>query len=492
MITSEGTEALIALEDAEPAILFEPLPGTDVAAWPLMRWLVARATAETELKTVVVPKAISRQQTLARGLNRVMPNPHSASRISKRAAALFIVAGGTQSQTPLGVRNWLVDYAAAALGDEAVVVQDAPIPRSAPQNERPILRNTYSFEDSMVDVEIAAKFAPPRKGDLDSARALVRGVFEQLDFDVSAELIASVERRFVLRFRRARHTLRHFESLLDRVDPEIIFMQTAAYGDRSHLINAAKRRGIAVAEHQHGWIGPSHAAYNYGKAMSNPKLRDYMPDTLLTFGEFWSEQVRFPGRKIAVGKPHLDKLTAHVMPVGLRDKVVLVASSVLEPEEMARFTLSVRDALPADWRILFRPHPSERSSLHARYPLLVNAERVEFDRSLDVYESLASVRAVFGVASTVLYEALAFDCPVYVKQSRLSDLYIDDILGARVETAEDLARAVADISNAESADAFGVDRSRMERVWKPHPTASFKAFANQAITRARLSGSESP
>lgn len=476
MISSNGTEALIALEDMAPSVLFSSMPNTDIRVWPLLRWLVARATAQTELKTIPVPQRMSRVEKLRRVARAAIPNPYAPSRIGRHIDYLFVVNGGTYSKLPQGRKNWLVDDHASLLAPHAAVLQDLPLGPWTRDEDRPVLSSTYSFERSILRVEAAARRYPLKAADKDFIHDVVSEVFDLIDVDISPELVRSTERLFSSRYVRARHSRSEFERTIDRISPRAVFMQTASYGDRSPLIGSLKDRGIAVIEHQHGWIGPSHAAYNFGTAMETPELSRYLPDVLLTFGDMWSSQIRFPNRSVAVGKPHLESMAAKAAPVNERDQTVLVVSSVLEPEKMEAFALALRDGLPTSWRVDFRPHPSERATVAERYPGLARRQGVRFDLAADVYESLSNARTVVGYASTVLYEALAFGCHVVVKDSPLAKLYIAEEHFEEVvqDDPASLARAISTMTNLKKLHARPTPS--LASVWKPHAAANFLHF----------------
>lgn len=479
MISSEGTEALIALEDAGPDVLFESLPDSGARIWPLLRWPVARSMAEIELNTIAVRGVSSRRKAIVRAARQVIPSPYHSARIRRDKDFMFVVDGGTSRLTPTGRANWLVDDFANAVAGRSVVLQDLDIDRSAVA-QRPDFDDTFTFIDSLTYVDGATKIAPLGDEAKDFVRSVVRETFRQLPFDVDAARSAAVEDEVVYRCARIRHLNRRFEKTLDRVHPKAVFMQTGAYGDRSSLISILKKRGILVAEPQHGWIGPCHAAYNFGAAMSTPELQACLPDVLLTFGDFWSSIVRYPGEIVSIGKPHIDASAS--ASVADRPLEVVVVSSVYARDTIVRYTRVLRDHLPPSWKVVFRPHPSERASATEIYSELVGESRIEFDDRADVYETLSTVRGVFGFASTVLYEALAFGCHVSVFDSPLADLYIDDaIFGERVSDERSLQRAAAGLVDSSGHGDTGISPTVLEQIWKPNATENFRRFVEDRV-----------
>jgi hypothetical protein len=480
VIRTEGTEAVVALEDAEPDVLFEHIPGTGIPLWPLLRWPLARSTQEIELNTVAVTRTITRTQYYRRLATRVLPNRHAGSRTRLAADVMFWVDGGTFSQTPQGRRNWLVDDLAEAVDDRALVLQDLPLDSSTPRSERPQFGRATTFAGALTRVDIAAWAHRSDHRNDHRIREIIRETFAALPFAVDETRIADIERRVLYRVRRVAQAQREFERVLDRVRPRLVVMQLASYGDRAPMISAMHDRGILVAEPQHGWIGPYHVSYNFGSAMWRPELKTTLPDVLLTFGEFWSSIVRTPSELVAIGKPHLEQQAAAGLVPGAKKREVLVISSVFQREELTRFTLQLRDALPPAWTVRFRPHPSERTTVDALYAGLVDQSRIEFDRTPDVAEPLVSASAVFGLASTVLYEALAFGCDVFVIDSPLANLSSDvSTFGERISDAASLGRAVEELTRANGVAP--IDRDLLESIWAPHAVENFRRFVDERV-----------
>ena len=154
---------------------------------------------------------------------------------------------------------------------------------------------------------------------------------------------------------------------------------------------------------------------------------------------------------------------------------VVIGGGVLE-DETAEATLQVRAALPADWQVLFRPHPFERPTLRERYPSIMGVRGIEIDLEPDVLATLSRARAAWGTASTVLYEAVGLGCDVIVLRSdRFTGLYVDPSAFPKpVSNGAELAKRVA----ALDARTPTVEESAIESLWAPDPRARFASFAS--------------
>jgi hypothetical protein len=407
-------------------------------------------------------------------IRRAVPNPH-ASDNAPRADHLFVVSGWTRAPGPNGFLNWLSDDFAVALGDDAVVVQDAALDRLTSMALRPSNPRTYSY--ARAGERVSRRSARHALSATDRARVetSLREAFKSIDHPVTDQGRERAIADVLGRADRARHSQREFARLLDRVKPRRIYMQTAAYGTRAADIALARRQGIEVAELQHGWMGSSHAAYNFGALMREPEFERCLPDTILGYGDFWGRDISFPGRFIAIGKPTLDPSTLDVPDWASRPRRVLFVSSNYEHPLVDRAVVALADALPHDWTVAIRPHPVERATAAHTHSSSLMHDRVELDLSADAAAALASSRAVVGFSSTMLFEALANGCHVGVVESPLAEHYADaSVFPLRI--AADLSNVPA-VAQRLQTEPTAVETQVSESVWKKGAVRSFADFA---------------
>lgn len=477
MSETAGMRALLDLEDSGADELRESVPGTDIPLWPLARWPVSRALAEADIGTTVptypTPPALHRLQA---SIRRALPNPHSSRRIA-RADHLFVVSGWTKSTGTTGFKNWLSDDFAESLGDDAVVLQDAPLDRLSRGQLRPANPRTWSFAGQLRAVTRDATSAPLSASAEKSLRDTLARIFSLLAHPTTEVGRQRAVDDVVGRAARAEFARRRFRSVLDRVRPRRIYMQTAAYGTRAPEILLARSLGVEVVELQHGWMGSSHAAYNVGAVMREGDLRRCLPQTVLGYGEFWGRDIRLPSEFVAVGKPTLDPARLQSPSWNSRPRRLLFVGSNFAPDVVEHVLLELADALPQDWSLVLRPHPVERRDASVRYARALRHPRIALDEIPDAELSLASSRAVVGFSSTMLFEALAFGCHVAVVESALADHYAAaDIFPTRIAEDGSDASSCADRFTAAPDDA---DRTLTESVWKSDAVANFLRFAGR-------------
>lgn len=465
--TARGTSALLALEDAAPDVLFEKLPGASVPLWPDVRSDFMYVLQEHDFGAVSVGTApSSRSQAWLRLMRALLPSRWDAWQLHSLRSALFLVGGGTTHVVDGKIRNWLVgDYV------EQFPALSAILQWRSIDSRKPAFPLTRSLDPMITRAAGYARLSR-RKVDPGRVLKLVGELARRLDERITGEQIEAIASSATYAASSSPHVEAQFSRVLDRVDPRVVLMEDASYGGRAALVALMKERGILVAEPQHGWIGPTHGAYNFGAAMREPELRATLPDELLTFGEYWSDGIRHPASSVAIGKPHLESMALHARDRVDRPREVLLVSSVTDPEATTEFTLALRGGFPDNWVIRFRPHPSERATLRSRYPRLLTEPGITLDENSDVYESLGTARGVIGVASTVLFEALAMGCRVFVRESPFTDYYVGDLFGNTFDGTRDVERIVRTMVE----DLDHQDESAYDSIWKPGAVENFRAW----------------
>lgn len=463
--TSATMRTILELEDDAPGALLEVLPGATVPFWAQVRIQISWAMSAKQTGSVEVARTStwSRSAEAKRVARGYLPNRWDAVRRARQHEVCFYVAGGTLAADGTLVRNWLVDDFAEVSGG-GIVVQQRPLPSSM---GRPAFRPTMSMEASVARSRWRARGKAPTPEFTRSVEGLL-GAFAR-HLEQPPETFAPIGKRVVLDEIRRSLQLEELKRMLEHVRPKIVVYDNGSYTYNGESIGLMKDSGAYVVEPQHGWIGPSHAAYNYGRAFDDPSLRRALPDELLTFGSYWSESVRHPGRVSAIGKPHLDRQAATAPSV--RPKQILVVSSRTDPERTDDFVVGLRAAVGPEWSIVFRPHPGELAETEKRYPRLADESGVTIDRVPDVYESLKRSAVVVGEASTVLFEARAFGCHVIARDSSFAENVIGDLFGDRVADVAEAVKRLPDLRGEEMVVA-----SADPSIWAPRSVESFSKW----------------
>lgn len=455
----------LELEDAAPDDLLETLPGASVPFWAQVRMQIYWALSAQVTGSVDVgsPGTWTRWGELKRVTRGYLPSRWDAVRHAQAHDVCFYVSGVTLGVQERAARNWLVDDFAEAT-DGAVIVQTRPLPSVLGV---PSFRPTLSMESAIARARWRARSHPLPSSYRREIDRLLVGFARHLDQPTDA--FATIGRRAQITEHLRPFQLAEVNRMLERMQPRIVIFDNGSYTYHGETVAAFKNSGAYVVEPQHGWIGPSHAAYNYGRVFANPLLRRALPDEVLTFGDFWTTSIRHPGRVTTIGKPHLEKL-AGTAPT-LRPRRILVVSSRTEPEVTDAYVTALQEAIGDRWSVLFRPHPAERSETLRRYPRLSASPQVKVDLEPDVYESLKNTAVVIGEASTVLFEARAFGCEVIARESAFADNVIGDAFGARVEGVEQTVERITSLE-----DGREVIASSDPMIWAPDAVASYRRW----------------
>lgn len=234
---------------------------------------------------------------------------------------------------------------------------------------------------------------------------------------------------------------KYFLKLIDKIKPKVLFLNCAYYGGESYIIKWAKERGIVTAEFQHGTVSKSHPAYNYGEGVRNSEeYKKYVPDYFLTYGEYWNNQVRIPGKTYVVGNPHFYESIRKYRDIEEQKNTILIVSQWTMTEEFVKIAEYLAKRFK-NMRIIFKMHPGEMKNYELIKPL-ESFSNVEIRKDGDIYELIARCENIVACYSTVVFEVLAFKKRIYVLDNKFSRNYIPKELGVRFGNLEELAEMI--------------------------------------------------
>jgi hypothetical protein len=268
--------------------------------------------------------------------------------------------------------------------------------------------------------------------------------------------------------------------LLDRVQPKLIVCVVGYRLVNQVLTVLARRRGIPVAELQHGTMGAAHAGYNFAPG----RRPESFPDYVLLFGELWRSAT--PGLPLdaahtpAIGYGWLELQRASLVRPdrvsGLRRILFLSQRGI--GRELSRVACALRSQLPAAaFELVYRLHPSEGIGWRESYPeLALSGVKVELASDRDLYASQCRADVQVGVYSTALLEGVAFGLDTYLVElpgheqlAMLSDAGI----ARKVADADALAAALQQPQTAMAAAGASL--------WAPGAPESFARFLDRVI-----------
>lgn len=261
--------------------------------------------------------------------------------------------------------------------------------------------------------------------------------------------------------------------LLRKMGTRLLIAEGACYGGAANaaMIMAARELGIASAEYQHGQISSGHDGYNFAPAVRQHRAyRNTLPDTLLTYGSWWSEQVNAPVAKVAIGHPHRTETLRSGKPHARR-KSLLVLGEAFDTqmyldmcEQLARTC--------TDYEVIFRPHPLERAIVRG---LGNRSPSVRVDLNDDIYDSFRETEVLLGEVSTALFEAVGVVPRIFVWDTPKSRFHVPSHPFARVADVSRLPEVLSD------PDSGRVGAHEADAVWAPGWQANYLRFLEEVL-----------
>jgi hypothetical protein len=239
---------------------------------------------------------------------------------------------------------------------------------------------------------------------------------------------------------------------------------------------------IIYAEFQHGLVSKNHPAYNYGDTFIKSTItKRLLPKYFLTFGKYWSEQVRIPGKKNEIGFPFLKEKS---LMLKKKDKnksliTILVVSDGVFPEfyeKLIRKLSNEKYEYPIE--IIFKLHPVEVPLLKTWYNSLMEIENVIIKTYESVYDIMIMADIVVGCASTVMFEALQFSLKPFVYVNNRSKENIDNSYFHTFNDVDDLIDQIREEKYLIEKQVINED---MSYIWEQHSKECFKNFIDEVL-----------
>lgn len=207
----------------------------------------------------------------------------------------------------------------------------------------------------------------------------------------------------------AQYYLYHFLFSITRIK-QLFFVQN---GIMKGVFKAAKEKGVEIVEFQHGEFSLSHPVYSYPLNIEMLQEKTYLPDRLLTFGEFWNKNLSFPFVKIdVIGNNYYSYLDSHCDDFAKVD--ILVISSLIHGEVLAEFVKSIC-SIRKGIKFYFKLHPNEFNKFKYYKNIFSDFTNVEVVKDeQNVRQLLSKTNCVVAVQSTVEFEALSQGKKVFV------------------------------------------------------------------------------
>jgi hypothetical protein len=176
--------------------------------------------------------------------------------------------------------------------------------------------------------------------------------------------------------------------------------------NRKAALVVCKELGIPTFEIQHGTLGKFHLGYYY--PLGKQKIA---PHFMLFMGNYWKESIHNPAKEentFIVGHPFLENKQRKFATVPKKKKALFISQAL---DVIFEFAENLKKQTLNDIEIVVKLHPSEYGHIDTLKKRFPSVEII--GPGTDIYFLLAEAKWVFGIYSTVMFEALKFNCILY-------------------------------------------------------------------------------
>ena len=332
------------------------------------------------------------------------------------------------------------------------------------------------FNRDLIDTlpKVAGYFIKPKTSDLKTINEFITYLEKTFPYELEENYLLSLKHNLLNQSKRLPYKKKLFYFLIKKFRPELVVVQNASYGHTAYYLKWLKELKIKTAEFQHGTITKGHVAYNYAdNLLKNELFKEYIPDYLLTFGEFWNEQTNTPATKVVIGSPHISEKLKTYEEFSVKNdniKIISIISQGSITNKMVNLCIGIAGNLNAAYRIIYRLHPGE-VGFTERYAILKSYPNIEISSKGDIYDVFAKSDIIIGCYSTALFEAAAFNKPIYILDNNMSNAYIPKDFGIWIK------------DDAEFIDLLNTPMTYKDSsfFWSTNWQSNYKRFINTLI-----------
>lgn len=465
-MTTGTLSDLLAIE-ADPALWDYVCPVSGVPYWQLIRTHLFRVIMSDRYYA----QPIAPSSAVAAPKSRMLTT--AARSLANNMRVGFPKAPVTVMATAVGMiqvdgrwMNRLADHFVKANPDATLVIEDQfQWNWRAPRVVSPVRYNMPLQATAVLRSRLA-----PRAEFREMARSLLalaaRRAEHILGYTLTRERLNWLEQRLAAKASELPHLYTAYLGIFRRLNTKILLKEEACYAGGAAVMAAANHLNIVTAEYQHGLISRGHDAYNFSPdVLDRPALRRCLPRYMLTYGDWWNQQMCLPAKRVTVGNPHRSYVLAGLELESSRSDVVIFLGDGLDTTASLEMAAALAKTIsPAGLRLIFRPHPLERQQINK----MAIAETIAIDHVPDINASMAGAAAVVGETSTGLFEAAGLAKRVFVWDTPKSRFALGEHIFESFATAEELAAKLAQSSSRPGSAA--------DELWAPHWQINYARF----------------
>lgn len=446
-----------------------------VSIWPLIRYQYIQSVLD-HYNEFDMPQEKNKKHSLGKMLKYIIQTINfSPDRVNqaKNIDYLFF-AKGTYKQINGKFYNRITEPYAELFPTKSLMIEESynfnyAMPRT--------FKNIKFLDLYLIKTQLLVKLFRLEKKHVSFSKEFINFIKDNSPYKLPEEKWRHIEIFLCSQLARYRLIEKSISRLIRNVNPKVIFVEEACYGNRAFIVKLARSMGIKTVELQHGFIGATHPAYNYG-VNSLVNTKEHCPDYILTYGDYWKKSITVPSNVVSIGNPSLEK-TVNSFQGAFSKKLdvfrLLVISSGVDYKKLVELISKLVEQ-NNEIEIVFRAHPLERPVMNVRYNRLI---RLGIKMStVDLYDDIANCSLVFGEFSTALYEAMAFNKKVVMLENRYSKQYVskEDALTVLdyVETADELDEIILNVKNEDEC-------SKLDGVWESNWEKNYHEFISTIV-----------
>jgi len=234
---------------------------------------------------------------------------------------------------------------------------------------------------------------------------------------------------------------KYYKKLLKKLNAKIVIYHDAS-PNIVHLL--AKELGIKTAQFQHGIAHKLGIVYQFGNFFFKEEGKKYMPDYLLTRGDYWEEFMNTPSKLIKIGYPFFTKKIEEYkrkMPVQKRKENIKNILFISQRPYRSEFVIHAKylaDNLnKEEYEIIFKLHPGFQDR-ESEYENLKSYTNIEIVDKGEIYSLISKSDMIVSCHSTAIFEALPFNKIIFILKNERSDDIIPREIGYRFTSSKQL------------------------------------------------------
>jgi len=474
---------ILAIENDANILKFK-CPSTGHVLWSLIRNIFIRfVISDLVYSDAPIISTKRPNRTLADYGVLLRTFAHNASKFGHLRGPILISSTASHIKTEGGYFNRLSDPFAMIFPEKTVTLESLfpgdwywPFPR---HNER-ILFDSPTLAISRIWGKLSVSKSHKRTAE-DLVDFVAQRALNILGWHLSDERRAYLVSTMSTRMASLPLEKYLYTRLFKQTGAQILIREEGCYGGSSVMTATAKELGIITAEYQHGSISLGHDAYNFAPLIrSSDDYKRNLPDYFLGYGRWWNQQINAPLIKINMGNPQMDvwrSNLSHFSRNTTTKKDILVLGDGIETKKYLDLCRTISKKLRSGLRLVFRPHPLERSFFKG---LGFDSQGTQYDGFVvkwdtSIKDAIYSAHAVISEVSTGLFEAVGISNKILVWDTPKARFCYPDLPFERVSDPEDLIQKINDKTSGQ------VSPSLAESLWEPNWKDNYMSFIKDMI-----------